>query len=259
MDYREVILNQSKAVRTKVLDTVKTVCQSVNVDYEGVKPYSTSVIDWLKPIIDLSEFYVYPMNGITEGLNWWYANENRGVTVLPGDYQWLSSKEGIGNIVYVTCPSAVTGNFIEVPKEQPVALDLAYIGSTKIQKIEMTNNIEYVFYSLSKSFGIRNIRTGWYFTRRKDSRLDDLCYGAKYYNYYARDISEKIFKNFSLEYIHNILQEQQKNICKKLNVNPSDSVWLANTTNLEYKKFHRTANINRLCLSGVYDYEFTKI
>jgi len=259
MDYREIILNQSTAVRTKVLAEVNTICKSVSVDFEGVISYSTSVIEWLKPIIDLSDFNVYPMNGITEGLNWWYANEERSVKVLSGDYQWLDNKNGIQDtILYLSCPSAIDGNYINIPNDIPVALDLAYVGSTKIKNIKVTDNIQYVFYSLSKSFGIRNIRTGWYFTRKKDERLENLSYGAKYYNYYARDVSEEIFKNFSVEYIHGVLSKQQNKICDILSLNPSDSVWLSTTTNDLYKKLNRKNNLNRLCLSGVYDYEFKK-
>ena len=135
-----------------------------------------------------------------------------------------------------------------------VALDLAYVGSTKIAPIEV-KNVERAFYSLSKPFGIRNIRTGWYFTKHEDSRLSDITESAKYYNYYAHDVAEKIIDTFNLDYIHATLNTQQQKVCKDLDLVPSDSVWLATSTNDRYAKFRRKDNIARVCLAGVYNYE----
>ena len=254
---KNFLINQSMAVRTLVIPEVRSVIDNVQTDYDGVRPYKTSVVEWLKPVVDLSGFYVYPMNGITEGLNWWYNRELRSVVMTPGDYQWiepkLSNYPAIPQVTYISVPSAIDGNFIDVPNRGPIALDLAYIGSTRIQKIEVPDNVEYAFYSLSKSFGIRNVRTGWFFSRKKDDRLEDLIHKAKYYNYYAQDISEAVINNFSIDYVHNYFYEQQKQICKELNFAPSDSVWLATTEDKDYKKFRRSGNLARICLAGVYN------
>jgi hypothetical protein len=246
------ILSQSTAVRTGVLPSVRTVCEKVTLDCDSVKPYKTNIKDWLLPIIDLRDYYVYPTNGITEGLNWWYYQENRKVDIYDGDYQWLT-KTGT-DILYLSMPSAIDGNMHNIIDNRPVALDLAYVGSTKIQPIEI-KNVERAFYSLSKPFGIRNVRTGWYFTKIEDPRLRDLTISSKYYNYNAHAIAEKIIEEFSLDYVYNTLEYQQKSVCEKLNLNPSDSVWLSTTTHSEYCKFRRKGNIARLCLSQVYNYD----
>lgn len=250
---KNFLLSQSLAVRTFILPEVKSVIEKITPTFDSVKPYQTHVVEWLKPIIDLSEFYVYPINGITEGLNWWYNNEHRSVKVNTGDYQWIVNKIGSDKYIqYLSVPSAIDGNFVNIPNDIPVALDLAYIGSTKIKKINISSNIEFVFFSLSKSFGVSNIRTGWLFTKYEDQKLNDLVYNAKYYNYYANYISEEIIKSFSLDHIYKRLNNKQREICETLNLIPSDSVWLATTDDIDYKKFRRNSNTARICLSGVY-------
>ena len=135
-----------------------------------------------------------------------------------------------------------------IPRQGPVALDLAYVGSTKITPMQLHEGVSTAFYSLSKSFGVRNIRTGWYFTRTPDSRLEALIGSAKYYNYYAHDVAETIISNFDIDFIHNLLHGYQTDVCNKLNLTPSDSVWLATTTDPLYDKFKR-GDINRVCIA----------
>lgn len=249
------ILTKTTAVRTPVLPEVKELIQQIPVDYDGVRQYKTSIVEWLRPVIDLQDFYVYPTNGITEGLNWWYDKENRSVSMKDGEYQWVKPKLGTEEIFYVSCPSSIDGNFCEIPDDIPVALDLAYVGSTVTKPIKIQKNVEYVFYSFSKSFGVRNIRTGWIFCRNEDVRLTSLIDSAKYYNYYANDVAEKIMSAFDIDYVHNRLNKEQKRICNNLNISPSDSVWIATSEDEQFKKLRRTSNKARLCLSGVYDYE----
>jgi hypothetical protein len=249
---KETILKQSTAIRTGLLSSVRKVCDSVEVDFDSVKHYKTNIKDWLSPIINLKDYFVYPISGITEGLNWWYNQEARTVDIKEGDYHWL--KKTGNDMLYISMPSAIDGNMHDVIDDRQIALDLAYVGSTQIHSIEI-KNVERAFYSLSKPFGIRNIRTGWYFTKTEDVRLKNLTESAKYYNYYAHDVAEKIIETFSLDYVHSTLNLQQKEICKNLNLTPSDSVWLATSAKEEYSKFRRQRDIARICLAGVYNYE----
>lgn len=250
---KEQILGQSSAVRTNVLPEVKKVVDKISPDYDSITQYKTDIVKWLSPIIDLKDYHVYPMNGCTEGLNWWYNNEDRGVKIIQGDYQWITPKIGSTNVRYISMPSSIDGNFRLLPNDLPIALDLAYVGSTKIKSISKKHNIEYVFFSLSKSFGVRNIRTGWLFTKKPQKKLEDLVYGAKYYNYYAVSIGETIINNFDIDFVYNRLFKEQKEVCQIMRFNPSDSVWLANTNNIDYAKFMRDGKNARLCLAGVYN------
>jgi len=209
-------------------------------------PYTTKIKEWLKPVIDLEDFYVYPMNGITGCLDYWASRERKGIFQNKGDYEWIMQT---GNdMQYISVPSSIDGNFVEVPQDVPVALDIAYVGTTAIKKIQVTPNVEKVFYSLSKPFGIQNARTGWYFTRRPDSRLHKLTYEAEYYNYYAHAIAERLIDNFAIDYTYNYYVDKQIAICEEHNLTPSDSVWLATSKDEKYKDFVRANNTARLCL-----------
>ena len=240
------LLNKSTAVRTCVLPEVYDIIKNIKPDFDSVNHYSTNIIEWLKPVIDLSDFNVYPTNGITQGLDLWMAKENRGIYMEKGDYQWV--RETGSGVKYISTPSAIDGNWINVPPLVPVALDIAYVGSTAIKKIEINKNIDHVFFSLSKPFGIRNVRTGWYFSRKPDENLEALTYSAKYYNYYANEVAETIINNFDIDYIHSKLHPYQRKICDELNFVASDSVWLATTTDIKYNKFKR-GGVNRVCIS----------
>lgn len=246
---RSRILSNSLAIRTPVMSVVKSTIEQIPPDFDSVTDYKTNIVEWLAPVVDLSNFYVYPMNGVTEGLNWWYNRENRSVWMQPGDYQWVDNKNtnDTTTIKYQSIPSAINGNIIKL-LDGPLALDLAYVGSTAIKPIEIHNNVEFVFYSLSKSFGVRNIRTGWLFSRKEDPKLKALTYSAKYYNYYAHSIAESIIANFAVDFIHTKLYDCQLKICQSLDLTPSDSVWLATTTDPIYNKFKR-GDINRVCIA----------
>lgn len=250
---KEKVLNQSLAVRTNVLPAVRKVVDTVKPDYDSVGSYKTDIIEWLKPIINLKGFSVYPVNGITEGLDWWWGRSPYKIWSAVGEYQWVDHKRSgmAPHYVYQSVPSAVDGNYCAVDNHTKVALDLAYVGSTSIQQIELHNGVEKVFFSLSKPFGIRNIRTGWYFSRTPDKKREALTYNAKYYNYYAHTVSESIISNFDVDYIHNTLYNKQVMVCNKLNFKPSDSVWLATTTDTDYAKFMRNGKDARICLAGV--------
>jgi hypothetical protein len=246
---KDFLLKQSLAIRTPVLPEVEKVVNSVTLDLHSISPYKTDIIKWLRPIINLEGYSVYPMNGCTEGLNWWYNQEYRGVHMEQGDYQWIKPTDRYGKIVYLSVPSAINGNYRELPIDVPIALDIAYVGSTKIQHIRKLDNVEYVFFSLSKAFGLRNVRTGWIFTKTPDERLESLTHSAKYYNYYAHNIAENVISNFDIDYIHSKLYNKQKAICEELDFVPSDSVWLATTKNKEYAKFMRDGKTARICLA----------
>ena len=246
------ILEQSRAVRTLLFEEIEHTLNEVSVDWHSVRPYRTSIVEWLKPVIDLDDFFVYPMNGITEGLNWWMAHEERSIVMDDGDYQWVQScLNGREAIKYMSVPSAIDGNMRSIPNYIPVALDLAYVGSIGDEYIELTDNVEYAFYSFSKAFGLRNIRTGYLFSRKPIPRLDDLIHKAKYFNYYANDASELLMRRFDVDYIYNKLRLPQLDICDELNLTPSDSVWLATSDDPMYDKFKR-GGVNRICLAPFY-------
>lgn len=217
-------------------EVLATISQ-IQIPYTGKSKYETAIKEWLSPIIDLSGFYVYPADGITGAINYWLSREKRTVLRQVGDYEWVNST---GNeVLYMTSPSSIDGNYTTIPTDIPVVLDIAYVGSTAIRKIELPDNVEKVFYSLSKPFGMQNIRTGWYFTKRPDVMLHKLTYEAHYYNYFAHACAESIISKFDIDYAYKYYIERQLEICNEYNLTPSDSVWLATSEDEQYKDYIR--------------------
>lgn len=241
----------TKQVRPCILPEIELLIQSYNnYSLTADTPYKTNIVEWLKPVIDLSDFYVYPINGITEGLNYWMGNESRSIIRDPGDYEWVDTSTGTHEVKYISVPNSIDGNFKEIPIDIPVVLDIAYVGTTAIQKIPVTPNIEKVFFSLSKPFGLRNIRTGWYFTRKPDIKLHRLHIKANYYNYVAHNIAELVISQFSVDYVYNKFVNKQKNICNQYNLIPSDTVWLAISSSDNYYMYRRhESHAARLCIT----------
>ena len=121
----------SKQVKTPLLPEVKQVVDSVQLDLTP-RRYKTAIKKWLSSVVDLSEFYVYPTNGITEGLNWWAGTSPYNIWREVGEYEWVDHKKsGIyPTTTYQSTPSAIDGNFRDKLADGPIALDLAYIGTT---------------------------------------------------------------------------------------------------------------------------------
>ena len=66
-------------IRTILLPEIKDLLDSIKPNIINQSNYKTNIKKWLSPIIDLTDFYVYPMNGITEAINWWIKQEKRGI------------------------------------------------------------------------------------------------------------------------------------------------------------------------------------
>ena len=244
----------TKLINTFILPEVQQEIDTIVPQLNGRHPYETNIKQWLSPVIDLTDFFVYPVNGITEAINWWASKEQRNIHKAEGDYEWV--EEGMHNlwaksndVLYMSCPSSIDGNYVNIPTDTPVVLDIAYVGTTPIKKINIPPNVEKVFFSLSKPFGISNIRTGWYFTRRPDARLHMLTIEAMYYNRCALQYAEHLINIYSIDYIHSKLKDVQLQVCNELDITPSDCVWLATSTNDTYIDYRRTSNIARLCIT----------
>ena len=85
-------------------------------------------------------------------------------------------------------------------------------------------------------------------------RLEALTLKYRYYNYYAHQVAEKIIDNFKIDYVYNKLKDDQIEVCKEMNLEPSDVIWIATTNNSEWNDYKR-ANKNRICISKeLYEY-----
>lgn len=251
MNKIEKLIQQSQAVRSFPIKEIVDIVDNFTLKkHDEVKKLNSSITDYLKPYCDLSGFkYLYPTNGITEGLNYWMWGENRTIQIRDGDYVWVSGNP-IGDVHYWTSPASFDGNFCDIPTDKPVVLDLAYLLSTDIKHFEIPDNVEKVFFSLSKCFGLRNYRIGYYWSRTPDRWLEPLHESAKYYNYHSMSLGEKLIETIPIDLVYKTLRPIQLDICAELNLTPSDVIWLAISDDPCYNKFKRNYT-NRLCVANL--------
>ena len=84
---------------------------------------------------------------------------------------------------------AIDGNFIDISRMYPTAVDLAYVGSTKI-KDRYNQKTEFVFYSFSNLL-VLEISPQVGYLHGKKTKIRRSHSKVKYYNYYANSISQK--------------------------------------------------------------------
>ena len=245
------LMEQSLAIRSFPNKEVQDVVNNFKLEnHAEVKIFNSKITEYLKPYCDLSEFeYLYPLNGITEGLNYWMWGEWRTIQIRKGDYVWVTGEPG-GDVHYWTSPASFDGNYCDIPTDKPVVLDVAYLLSTEIRQFKIPDNVEKVFFSFSKCFGLRNYRIGYYWSRKPDRWLEPLNVNAKYYNYHSMGLGEKLIESIPIDLVYNTLRPLQLEICTELNLTPSDVIWLATSDDPCYNKFKRSYT-NRLCVADL--------
>lgn len=213
---------------------------------------------WVKDIVDLSEFkYAYPINGVTQGIEQWLLSYSGNVKLLPGEYGWLQvqrpwvgESSGPYETAYISNPFSSNGNFHTKHESVnlPTLLDCAFVGSTAKHKINITPNISAVAFSFSKGFSLNLFRTGFLFSRTPIIPLDTWL-TFNYHNQIALYIMRTVMDNFPVDYVYNKFRDTQLDICRENDLIPSDSVFLATTTDTKYDHYKRGDGTNRLCLS----------
>lgn len=128
----------------------------------------------------------------------------------------------------------------------PVFVDRAYFGLS-LNKFETSECVKYIAYSFSKMFYTGRMRLGVCFKKGSPTKMDML----NEYNYLPTPsaiLHQKLMTNFSKEYLIEKYKEKQIELCKTLNVYPSDSVIFGYT--FENKEgFSREGYVSRICLS----------
>ncbi len=216
---------------------------------------------WVKDIVDLSDFpYAYVTAGATDAINHWRATDDRPWQFFTGDYQWpnIISQNGkeckyinTKDVLYISNPQCSDGNFRNLPNiENPVILDCAYITATAKQKMFIPKNTEQIMFSFSKGFGLIGQRCGIVYTKEPHKSLHPLS-KVECFNYSAAPIMLAMMKNFSVDEMYYLYQDEQDRICDKYDLKPSDTYFIGTSTDPFYKKRRRVGDIARLCLTGI--------
>jgi len=220
---------------------------------------------WIKEIVDLKELpYCYFVSGVTDAINQWCMAEKREWQYFYGDYEYPSVITGNGikvkepkdnMLLYVSNPFCATGDFIDISHYKcPVILDCAYLGATAKKEIILPKNIEQVWFSFSKGWGLIGQRLGLVFSKYKVPSLD-IMKNVECWNFNGVELCHLIIDNFDPDSTHKMHYEKQLEICGQWNFEPSDCFFIAKTNDPEYKIRQRIPGIARIDLSRFFNEE----
>lgn len=228
------------------------------------------VREYLEPLIDLSEFeYAYPTNGIHESIDWFLAKVDR-YQIFNGEYRYPTILKKPMNIatssnslvpyapLYMSNPFSATGNFDRRYDEAgqklecPIYLDLAFAGTTGEHRIRVYENVEQVFWSCSKPYGLNLLRAGIRFSR-KEEPLQREIQGAGYFNHSIIDVFDIVTRQSSVFAKKKQYAELQKQICEQFDLTPSDCYLVGTTQDDQWDRFKRENGVNRVCLTSAYE------
>jgi hypothetical protein len=214
---------------------------------------------------------IYILSGEYEG----YQNyaEDLGMKVISIDLERTNLAELEKGYWFISNPSAREGNIISnetinkiCDLGNKVILDLAYVGSTRDYKFDVSNkNIETVFLSMSKPYGVFRYRIGFTFSREPINSL----YGNKWFKDPTRLLQGlKLAEEIPPGSLYDKYRPVQERIIGKINeefdltIKPSDAFLLGTCKAedvAEYKKelvqnFIRGNNY-RFCLTPYFEEE----
>ncbi len=222
-----------------------------------LKEVEPKIRNWLKPFLDVTPFsFALPTHGVSQAIESWLVGERRPIFMLEGDYQWpqlLSSKVSTianiqdipeGAVFYVSNPSAIDGQWLKIWEnlaDQPfkIILDCAYLGTATPKTLKIHDNVEKVFFSFSKGFGLQFLRLGWSFSKSLDPGEAALL-DVSYLSLLNIMLSESLIERFPLTFCYDSLKEKQDKICQLYKLHPADVVLIGQSKEPELLGFQRS-------------------
>ena len=238
--------------------------------------FKTQYDSWIKSsenfkVLELDTFKNrYITNGVTEAFNdFYYLNKN--LYVLSGEYTYhedlgITVVEDVYHIpsysaLIISYPFSASGNvhhswdrIINVCEERNIKIfiDCCFFGISKVPDLDLSSRaITHVAFSLSKTFSTGSIRTGILYTRCDDVTPLKVQNDHWYTQMAGQAYHSKLLDKFSPDYIYNKYHDKQLEYCRQNDLEPSDTVIFAISTDKEYKYFDRGGYVNRMCISYV--------
>ena len=276
------------------------------VQTESHIKFKEAWLKWASPQVSgLDEFYFYNTAGSSEAIRDSLANLKaegcENIFVFKGEYEGFKALaesyklnvieinrqdflnipfNSLNGVFYISQPSSIDGNiwkdfdiFVDFIKNTQnsckIRLDLCYLGTTVTPlKLNLNHsNIDMVFFSLSKVFGVYFHRIGGVFSREKILSLE----GNKWFkNLLSLYLGIELLTTYNIDYIPKKYLTYQNDIIYFLNLKypninfiASDVIFLAysNSNNFEQKypdlknmKRHVDLSHYRYCLTPLMDY-----
>lgn len=258
--------------------------------------FETMFMPWISShssnsILGLESFIPSMSAGTTQAFDHFYVRyKNRKFKCLVGEYfyhlkvwnnttdwSFIYSTDDLapGDAFVISTPFCDTGNMHPdynklmercCELDIPVLVDCCYFTISGNVTIDVSYPcIDSVAFSLSKAFPVANLRIGVRYSRSHVYDGMNLHSSIGYNNSASAYVGLSIISQLPCDYIYNSYREKQLDVCKLLNISPSNSVifgvgddsWnqysrrsLLDTYGLQ---FDPTNFKNRICLSSVFD------
>lgn len=226
--------------------------------------------------LDLFPYYVYS-NGTSQAFDMFYMkNREKRFRCFRGEYvyhqlawrnNWPAWKFiededlSLNDAVVISLPFSDTGNQHDKMHwllakcnelKIPVLVDCAYFGICSDIEFDFRYDcITDVTFSLSKTFPVAHARIGIRFTKVDDDDLMFVYNKINYNNRISAGLAIQLFETFGPDYIYDKYNFQQRVLCERLFVIPSNTVIFGIDTNNRYPEYNRGSDTNRL---GLYKY-----
>lgn len=213
--------------------------------------------------------------GTTESFDKFYVRHSKRIfRVFKGEYIYhqIMFKTGLdwcfiddspltkNDAIIISLPFANTGSNYNYEKvliqaselEIPVLVDCCWFGVCSNLHFDFTYPcIEEITFSLSKTFPISRFRIGIRFYKKAYENDGILSYeNDNYINYFSQHLGLSYLRRFGSDFIYNKYVKKQKELCTELNVNPSNCVSLATSSDERWRYLNRgVENSFRLSLS----------
>lgn len=240
------------------------------------KIFCAQYLEWIKSytlntLVGIEKYpYCCYSNGTTESFDKFYlANSKRRFRCFKGEYLYheLSWRDrfawsyieddqlDINDAVIISFPFADTGNehisykslMAECEEKNiPVLVDLAYYTISSGMTIDLNFDcITDITFSLSKTFPVSHARIGIRLSKVDNDDSLFVYQKNRYTNRLGAHLGLTLINNFESDYIVNRYKDRQIDICKKLNVIPSNTV-LFGIGNEQWQEYNRGTATNRL-------------
>ena len=185
--------------------------------------------------------YVYITTGVSESINMAITEHRLRPEVVSDDYpgyiaQYLMiRKAGIrctNNTPFISLPFYDTAD--EHPQtqsllEQNTFVDLAWAGGSGLKKTYDLSKVGYVAFSFSKMYGIQFHRVGILFSKKPIKTLE-MFKSEAYVNLAGVDLVNQLM-SFSPSYFYDKYRGKADEICKRLNLDTTPSLWFGRKDN----------------------------
>lgn len=239
-----------------------------NTTLDSYKKFVDKFKDWIYSTenkIDGLPSNYYITSGVTDALNQTYGLYNK-IGVFEGEYGYheLVAKNKLvydfdeADVIILSHPFSANGMCNKEKLEyansfnKPIFVDCAFFGicSSDISfDFTQYKNIESVSFSLSKTFGTGWHRVGLLFTENKN--YPAALYTGWYYDFISSaEAHYDIIDNLTPNCTYKKYKGLQVEICKELELTPSDTVIFGLDYTNKYNEFKR-GDVNRVCISNL--------